>query len=199
MEEREAIARLRRGDAGGLEALVHLYQEEALHVAYLVTLNRQLAEDIVQSVFVRVFERIDQFDSTRPFRPWFLRSVRNDALMTVSRRKHPLHLAEESSDDAACLTDPAPRPVELLEAAETEEAVWAALEELSPAQRAAVVSRYYLGLSEAEMSHRLGCPRGTVKRRLHDARKRLRSLLPAWLRRDALGRLARPESGIGGR
>ena len=199
MEEREAIARLRRGDISGLEELVRLYQNEALHVAYLVTLNRQLAEDIVQSAFVRVYERINQFDSTRPFGPWFLRTVRNEALMAVSRRKHPLGLADEGSHDAAWLADPAPRPVELLEAAEAKEAVWAALEKLSPAQRAAVVSRYYLEMSEAEMSRQLGCPRGTVKRRLHDARKRLRSLLPAWLRRDALGRLARPDSGIGGR
>jgi RNA polymerase sigma factor (sigma-70 family) len=65
--------------------------------------------------------------------------------------------------------------------AETEAAVWAALGELPPAQRTALVLRYYLDLSEAEMAARLDCPPGTVKSRLHNARVRLRTLLPAWV------------------
>jgi hypothetical protein len=53
----------------------------------------------------------------------------------------------------------------------------AALEELPPVQRAAIVQRYYLGLSEAEMSERSEPPPGTIKRRLHDACRRLSKLL----------------------
>jgi len=79
------------------------------------------------------------------------------------------------------LVDPSPGPADLAEAAETRQAIWSALGKLPPAQRAVIVLRYYLGLSEAEMADELACPPGTVKWRLHAARERLRRLLrPLW-------------------
>ncbi len=85
MEEQEAIARLKRGDVGGLEALVHKYQVKAVRTAYLVVRDRALAEDIVQAAFLRAYERIGQFDAGRPFGPWFLRSVAYEFLRLTAR------------------------------------------------------------------------------------------------------------------
>jgi RNA polymerase sigma-70 factor (ECF subfamily) len=185
MEEREAIARLKRGDIGGLEALVRQYQVQAVRTAYLIARDRALAEDIVQAAFLRAYERIGQFDAGRPFGPWFLRSVINDAVKAAARRERQVSLEaspeREGTSLADLLADPSPGPADLAEAAETRQAVWAALGRLPPAQRAAIVLRYYLGLSEAEMADELACPPGTVKWRLHAARKRLRALLrPLW-------------------
>ena len=70
MEERQAIERMRRGDIGGLELLVRQYQVRALRAAYLVTHDVALAEDVVQTAFVKAYERIKQFDPERPFGPW---------------------------------------------------------------------------------------------------------------------------------
>ena len=79
------------------------------------------------------------------------------------------------------MTDLGPGPEELAVAAATREAVWTALGQLPPAQRAVIVMRYYLELSEAEMADCLACPPGTVKWRLHAARTHLRRLLrPLW-------------------
>jgi len=175
MEEQEAIARLKRGDIGGLEALVRKYQVQAVRAAYLVTRDRTLAEDIVQTAFLRAYERFGQFDAGRPFGPWFLRSVVNDAVKAVTRGKRQISL--ETSSLAGLLADPNPGPAEVAEAADLRQTVWDALGKLPPAQRAAIVLRYYLGLSEAEMAEQLACPPGTVKWRLHAARKRLRRLL----------------------
>jgi RNA polymerase sigma-70 factor (ECF subfamily) len=185
MEEREAIARLKRGDIGGLEALVHKYQVRAARAAYLITCDRALAEDIVQAAFLRAYERIGQFDAGRPFGPWFLRSVVNDAVKAATRRERQVSLEASSDGEQASLADlladPSPGPDDLMEAAELRQTVWATLGKLPPAQRAAIVLRYYLGLSEAEMADELACPTGTVKWRLHAARKRLRTLLcPLW-------------------
>jgi len=184
MEEEEAIARLKQGDISGLEALVRRYQVQAVRAATLITRDRALAEDIVQAAFLRAYERIGQFDSKRPFGPWFLRSVVNDAVKAAARRERQVALEGESSDGATLaelLADPAPGPVGRAEAAETRQAIRDALGRLSPAQRAAVVLRYYLGLSEAELAEELACPPGTVKWRLHAARQRLRTLLrPLW-------------------
>ena len=180
MEEAEAIAQLKQGDVTGLEALVRGHQVQAVRTAYLITRDRALAEDIVQAAFVRAYERIEQFDTRRPFGPWFLRSVVNDAIKAASRRERWVSL--EASDGAKAvladlLADPNPGPAALVEAADIRRAVREALGMLPPTQRAATVLRYYLGLSEAEVAEELACPPGTVKWRLHAARKRLRTLL----------------------
>src|SRR5687767_9649052 len=173
--EREAVARLRRGDIGGLQTLVCLHQARAVRASFLVCHDLALAEDVVQGAFVRAYERIGQFDAERAFGPWFMRSVVNDTLMAL-RVRQPVSLDEEAERIAS-----GDSPQELVEAAETREALWAILTKLAPGQRAAVVMRYYLELSDAEISERLAVPPGTVRRRLHDARKRLRQLLPAWM------------------
>ena len=189
MEEREAIARLKRGDIGGLEALVRKYQVQAVRTAYLITRDRALAEDIVQAAFLRAYERIGQFDARRSFGPWFLRSVVNDALKAAARRKRQVSLEAGSEGEETSLADPGPGPADLTEAAETRQTVWAALGKLPPAQRATIVQRYYLNLSEVEMADELACPPGTVKWRLHAARKRLRTLLrPLWPAASGSGR-----------
>jgi RNA polymerase sigma-70 factor (ECF subfamily) len=180
MEEGEAIVRLKRGDVGGLEVLVRRYQVQAVRAAYLVTRDRALAEDIVQAAFLRAYERIGQFDTGRPFRPWFLRSVVNDAIKAATRRERHVSLKAGTGIEATSLADPNPSPADLAETAETRQAVWDALGQLSPVQRAAVILRYYLGLSEAEMADEMACPPGTVKWRLHAARERLRRLLRPW-------------------
>lgn len=97
MEESEAIAQLKRGDINGLETLVYAYQVQAVRTAYLITHDRTLAEDIVQAAFLRAYERIAQFDATRPFGPWFLRSVVYDAIKVVTQRQRQVSL-ERTTD-----------------------------------------------------------------------------------------------------
>ena len=184
MDDRDAVARIKQGDIGGLEVLVHRYQRQALRTAYLVCLDRELAQDIAQDAFVCAYECIQQFDSQREFAPWFLRIVVNDALKATARRERNVSLEEASAGEsavAALLRDPNPGPATLAEAEATRRAVWDALGKLPAPQRAAVVMRYYLGLNEAEVAGLQACPPGTVKWRLHAARKRLRTLLaPLW-------------------
>lgn len=179
MDEAAAIARLKQHDIGGLELLVQRYQVQAVRAAYLITRDRPLAEDIVQTAFLRAYERIHQFDARRPFGPWFMQSVIHDAVKASTRRERQTSLDDGDIDYAPMtwLADPAPGPEELLMAGETRAAIWAALAALSPTQRAAVVQRYYLGRSEAEMAATGGSPPGTIKWRLHTARKRLQELL----------------------
>jgi RNA polymerase sigma-70 factor (ECF subfamily) len=181
MEELRAVERLQRGDIGGLEFLVQRFQDRALRAAYLVTHEASLAQDVVQAAFVKAFERIGQFDATRPFGPWFLRSVINDAIKAAARRDRHGRLDEggdgDEPPDAIPPADRGQTPEALWEQAETAEEVWAAMRQLTPRQRAAIVSRYFLDQSEAEMAASLNCSTSTVKWRLHAARERLRILL----------------------
>jgi len=181
MDERKAVEQLKRGNIKGLEALVRAYQVQAIRAAYLITRDRDLAEDIVQTAFLRSAERIDQFDANRPFGPWFLRIVVNDAVKAVSRLTRFVSLEGQSEEESVAfadmLIDPNPEPGARAEAEEVRQALWIALEQLAPEQRGAIVQRYYLGMSEAEMAERWSCPPGTIKWRLYAARKRLRTLL----------------------
>jgi len=183
MNEHQAIARLKRGDIDGLETLMQLHQVRAVRTAFLITRDRALAEDVVQAAFVRVYERIAQFDPGRAFEPWLLRIVTNDAVKAATRRERfvPLYApgdAEQTLDEL--LSNNQPGPDAAVEAAELQQAVWSALGQLPPEQRAGIVRRYYLDMSETEMADDLDVPQGTIKSRLRAARQRLRTLLQPW-------------------
>jgi RNA polymerase sigma-70 factor, ECF subfamily len=177
MDETQAIQRLKNGDIGGLEFLVARYQVKAVRTAYLITQDTGLAEDVVQDCFIRTFRSIRGFDATRPFEPWFLRSVVNASvkLMQKSARQVP---TEE--DDETILTELA-GSVESVEAQvvsmEVQNQLWDAMQKLSPRQRAVVVQRYFLEMSEKEMAAGSGAAAGTIKWLLNAARERLRGLL----------------------
>jgi RNA polymerase sigma-70 factor, ECF subfamily len=178
-----SLERLKAGDIGGLAALVATYQIQAIRTAYLIVRDRQLAEDITQSAFIRAYERIDQLRSGAPFGPWFLRSVVNDALKAAERAGRISSLdAEPVADEASpamVLVDQTPGPGDLLEVAEDAAALWALLGRLPGRQRAVIVLRYYVGLSDAEIAAHVAAPRATVRWRLFAARNRLRTLLGA--------------------
>jgi RNA polymerase sigma-70 factor, ECF subfamily len=181
MDEHQAIARLKQGDPGGLEALVNRYQLQAVHAAYLIVRDRATAKDVVQAAFLQAAGKIGQFDDRRPFGPWFLRSVVNAAVKAARQSSHLASLDEEEEKEpfsqAAWLADPQPGPETQLEMNETSRSIWKALEKLSPEYRAAVVLRYFLDMSESEMVEKLGRPLTTIKWRLHMARERMKVLL----------------------
>lgn len=177
-----AITRLKNGEIKGLAVLVQRYQTQAIRTAFLITQDRALAEDVVQAAFLRVYQRIEQFDTRRPFGPWFMRIAANAAVQAAQRNLRQVSLdAPVSLDGELTYADVLPMlaldPAGEAEAAELRQQVWEALGRLSPEQRAAIVMRYYLDLSESEMAAQLETPAGTIKWRLHAARKRLRALL----------------------
>jgi RNA polymerase sigma-70 factor, ECF subfamily len=182
--DKQAIERLKRGDPGGLEVLVRRYQVQAVHAAYLIVRDQPLAEDVAQSAFLRAAEKIGQFDDRRPFGPWFLRSVVNAALKAAKRQQRLVSLEADPEvvgfPLADWLADPAPRPEALVETAQVRQAVWQALGQLSPEQRAVIVLRHFLEMSEAEMTENLQRPLSTIKWWLHTARQRMRKLLRPW-------------------
>ena len=185
MDERGAVENLKRGDIGGLEALGRIHQARAVQAAYLILRDRASAEDVAQNAFVRAYERIGTFDASRPFGPWFMRVVVNDAVKAAARRERTLPLGGDAAP-AAWLLNPDKGPQELAEEAEQRDRVWAALAKLPPAQRAAVVQRYYLGMGEAEMAREgEGSPPGTIGWRLHAARRALSRALRPWSRAQA--------------
>lgn len=178
MNERKAIARLQRGDISGLETLVKQYQVKAVRTATLITRDADVAEDIVQTAFIRLVQRIKQFDRSRKFEPWFMRVVVNDCLQALRKHHRVINFDDHNQQDMQeVISDDAPDPYEQVELAELKAVIRDALEQLSPDQRAVMVMYYYLDMSIAEMSETLDIADGTVKWRLHAGRQRLNGLL----------------------
>ena len=183
MDEQEAIARIKRGDVTGLEELVLRYQARAVHTAFLIVQDGPTAEDVAQGAFLNAYQKISHFDDWRPFGPWFLQSVVNAAIKEANRQNRYVSLDDDVDEDESSLqiyeylVNPQPCPEEMVLRTETRQAVQRALTRLAPEQRAAIVMRYYLELSEAEMTRELHRPASTVKWWLHTAKKRLRQFI----------------------
>lgn len=185
VEEKLAIARLKQGDLDGMEALVKRYQVQAIYTAYLIARDMKLAEDIVQDAYLRAAEKIAQFDESRSFGPWFLRSVVHASIKAAEREKRLVPLDgdgdEEMSSVTRWLLDPKPGPDEIAETRETRRMVWKALGQLTPEQRAVIVLRHFLEMNEKEITRELDRPLTTIHWWLRVARNRLREILrPFW-------------------
>ena len=180
MNEHEAIARLKTGDIIGLKTLVKAYQVQAVRAAYFITRDKALAEEIAQDAFLRVYERIEQFDEERLFPPWFFRIVTNLAIKAAKKEARTLSLDNSTREPEETILELIPdtllEPEDKIAMQQLQEEVWQALSRLTPKQRSVIVMRYYLDMSEAEMSDKLEIAPGTVKWHLHAARKRLRTL-----------------------
>lgn len=176
MDDTRAIRRLKRGDIGGLEILMQQYQVRAARAAFLITHDKSLAQDVVQETFIRICQRIQQFDESRPFEPYLIRSVIHAALNAV-RGSIKIISLEDQSTEVENLLDRAASVESQVESTQLQHEILNALSKLSPRQRAAIVQRYYLDMSEKEMALALDAAPGTVKWLLNAARERLRHLL----------------------
>lgn len=178
VDEQQAIQRLKQGDIGGLEFLVARHQLKAVRVAYLITRDLGLAEDVVQDAFIRTFFAIHSFDATRPFEPWFMRSVVNASVKMMQKSARQIQVGDEA--DESLLAELATRVESVesqVESGEVQSQIWDAMQKLAPRQRAVIVQRYFLEMSEKEMAVEAGTAIGTIKWLLNAARERLRRFL----------------------
>lgn len=168
MSEAEAVLKLKRGDRAGLSDLYAIYAHPAVGIAYSITGSKASAEDAVQEAFLQVLRNIAGLRDPALFRSWFYRIVVNAAkrLSRNAYRSLPLDLEEYDKPDPGAIA-----PEEAVLGAEEVRLLWVAIAQLDEAHRVPVVLRYFNKLSEQEIAEALGIPTGTVKSRLHAARK----------------------------
>ncbi|MGI8779498.1 MAG: RNA polymerase sigma factor [Solirubrobacteraceae bacterium] len=144
------LSRARGGDLDAYEQLVRLHQQTAFRTALVLTRNAADAEEAAQDGFVKAWRTLGRFDAARPFRPWLLTIVANEARnrrRSAGRRAAlVLRAAGEERPSGAA----APSPEAALLAGEPRAALMAALARSREDDRLVIGCRYLLELSEAE-------------------------------------------------
>jgi len=176
----DLIQRCRTGDEEAFAELFHQHKNLVYKTASLLLGDAAAAEDALQEVFVKVYCSLDTFDARKGAFTTWLRRITVNHCLNVRRRRRPSPSSLE--DLAVGGSSPAESrrpflPEEWAVDRERAEAIWRALQGLSPPLRATVVLRYYEELPYREIAQVLDIPLGTVKWRLHEALKTLRQAL----------------------
>ena len=157
------------------EEVVRDHSARVFRLSYRLTGNRHDAEDLTQEVFVRVFRSLSSY-TPGTFEGWLHRITTNLFLDQV-RRKQRIRFDALGDDASDRLPGRDPGPERAYEHGNLDRDVQAALLDLSPDFRAAVVLCDIEGLSYEEISRTLGVKIGTVRSRIHRARAQLRTAL----------------------
>lgn len=174
-EDAALIAALVVGDMTALETLFNKYQSSVYQTAYGVMRDAQVAEEVLQDVFFRLYRFADKINVALPLAPWLYRVTIN---LCYNRLKGLRMWADSFHELAERLFAPQHQsPERAAEQHECQAVLQNALRELDPKQRAVLVLRYLHDYNIAEIAQILGLPEGTVKSRLFHARKVLRQRL----------------------
>ena len=176
LDEAALVAGAKNGDINAYAELVRRHQKLALRVAYLVSGSEADAEDITQDAFVKAYASLARFDPARPWTPWLLRIVRNEALNRRRRSGRQARLALRVATDPVS-GDAAPSPEAAIVTRDQHARLLAVVDSLPTSQRDVIVCRYFLELSEVETSRALGLAVGTVKSRTARAMVAIRAAL----------------------
>lgn len=167
---------LKRIASGDREALAEFYSRYQQHIfRYLLQLTPDygLAEEILQDTFVAVWKSARTFQGKSSVLTWLISISRRQAHNTL--RRHKLPIVDESGLEDLAATEPEPEDFALASIAHDE--LTAAFKQLAPVHREIIVLIFIEELSYPEVANVLGIPVGTVKSRLSNAKRMLRTLL----------------------
>jgi RNA polymerase sigma-70 factor, ECF subfamily len=178
-EAAAVLARARQGDSEAFRALVERHSRSAFRLAYRMTGNEQDAEDVVQDAFFRAYKQLGRFESRANFGTWLYRIVANCSvdLMRARQARHDMTRSESLDDAIELPAQEAPGPDRLAQSAEIQRRVRAAMDGLSPLERAAFTLRHHEGRSIDEISRTLGLGTSAAKHSVFRAVKKLRAAL----------------------
>jgi RNA polymerase sigma-70 factor (sigma-E family) len=150
------VADYREGASSRIARLYRLHASRAGQLAYLLTGDAHVAEDLTQEAFVRLIGRFGRIRDEAAIAAYLRRSIINLARKHWrSRRRERAYLRREGPNLAAAASTPPDLAVR--------DELWEALGRLPYRQRAAIVLRFYEDLSEEQTARLLGCAVGTVK------------------------------------
>jgi RNA polymerase sigma factor (sigma-70 family) len=166
----ELVRRAQGGDIGSYEDIVIRFQASAFSQAFSVLGDSHLAEDAVQDAFVEAYRKLGSLRTPEAFASWFHRIV----FTACSRMKRRRTVLTSSLEEAEGIADPSESPADRLEREQREQTVHLAIQALPDSLRTVTALYYIGGIGQRRIADYLGLPETTVKKRLFDARKKLK-------------------------
>ena len=173
-EEETIIERVLNGELEAFAELIEMYQEPLMRMTYQFLHDREGSRDLVQDVFVAVYQNLPSYDPARSrFSTWIYTVARNRCKNAL-RKKRPVVMSEppEQPDEET--------PVAQARKREVFQALDKALEALPGGMKRVFVLSEMEGLPQSEIARIEGVSVGTVKSRLNRAKGRLQELLKGW-------------------
>ena len=162
-----------RGQDSALAELVHRYQNDIFRFCLHYLRDVEVAKEMAQETFLRVFTARARFDVERKFKPWVLCIARNLCLNELKHKKAvTMETLEEYASTAReesgeVLRSPSDGPDEMVMAAERREALERVLETLNEESREILTLRFFEKLSAKEIADIIGSTEGAVRTKLH--------------------------------
>lgn len=182
LDENRLVSLLRQGNEDAFRIFIRQYQGRLYAIAYSITLDKEESLDIVQEVFIKVWQKIHTFRDEAKFSTWVRRITVNQCLNWQRRWKrrfrwHHQPLESGGTGEYPELGTDEYHPERLYQKKEFEGILWEKLKELPEETRAVFVLREAENLSYDEIAEVLNIKRGTVSSRLFYARQKLKESL----------------------
>ena len=174
--DRRLLDRARLGDERAFECLVQAYQGQVLGYVYRMVGDRELAEDLVQDVFLRVYRRLGSFRGHCLFTTWLFQIAKNRVLDELRQQTRRPSSPLELTDAMVAPEHPIERDGEI---DETVGAIWQAVAQLDVDVKMPLLLRDVAGLSYREIAKTLEIELSTVKWRIYTARETIQAALAA--------------------
>lgn len=181
MDEKKLILKIQSGDMNAFAELFEIYKNEAYKYSYLITGKEDLSEDIVQEAFVQCYTSIKNLKKIEQFKSWFFKILTRLAWKYSNKEKKAVPVDDifEKAD-----SNKLDEYVNEYIRKEQSDMLHSEIEKLDVKQKTAIILYYFNELTIKEIAHVMGCFEGTVKSRLHSARRKLKKNL---MRSDEYG------------
>jgi RNA polymerase sigma-70 factor (ECF subfamily) len=168
-----------KGELSAFEELVNRYKAKVCAIVYRMVGQYQEAEDISQEVFLTVYEKLYQYDPSKPFAPWICRIAANASITVLRKKKKVVILNFDETYGKPLDYYPVPSidPELELEKKELKEEINSAIMELPDSYRTVITLRYQMDYSNQEIADLLGITRENVEVKVHRARRALRKIV----------------------
>jgi RNA polymerase sigma-70 factor, ECF subfamily len=186
LSDQDVISHARQGRETAFRELIRRYERPVFSVIYRMVHDRELAEDLAQETFIKVLNALDRYDPKYKFSSWIFKIAHN-ATLDQLRKKEPEtlsldgspHASTQEQTEASSFTavDTTETPEQYTQSKQLGSEIEAAIEQLRPEYRAAIVLWHIEGRPYDEIADIMGLPLGTVKTYIHRGRNELRGML----------------------
>jgi RNA polymerase sigma-70 factor (ECF subfamily) len=183
LDDTELVERIKAGDKEAFQLLFRKHQNWVYSKVYRILRNPQDTEEVFQDIFLKVWQRIDKWNSEiGSFQAWLNEVAKNTALDAVRKRKRIREMLESMEDESKVpmmnYESPILSPDKQVEIQEARRLIDQALDEISkPNHRIAWILRHLEGLSISEICKTLGCKENTAKIWIFRCSKELKRIL----------------------